>query len=68
MENEPLKMFMALSDLESRRRKPLETATVVRLLRDYHQYGPQYSMLAESPEIDDKTLIRFLDTAQILPA
>ncbi len=66
VENEPLKMFMALSDLESRRQKPLETATVARLLRDYHQYGPQYSMLAESAELDDKTLIRYLDTAESL--
>ena len=36
MENEPLKIFMAVSDLDRNRPKPLEPATVDRLARDYH--------------------------------
>ena len=42
VENEPLKIFMAVSDLDRYRPKPLEAATVDRLAREYHIYGPQY--------------------------
>ncbi len=34
-ENEPLKIFMAMSDLDRDRPHPLETATVTRLAKDY---------------------------------
>ena len=35
VENEPLKIFMAISDLDRHRAKPLAPATVDRLARDY---------------------------------
>jgi hypothetical protein len=63
VENEPLKIFMAISDMERHRAKPFEPATVDRLAREYRQYGSQYSILGESPAVSDKTVIQYLDTA-----
>ncbi|MDX2178450.1 MAG: hypothetical protein SFV18_02580 [Bryobacteraceae bacterium] len=63
VENEPLKIFMALSDLDSRRTKPLEPATVDRLAREYRLYGSQYSIFSEAPGLSDKTILAFLDDA-----
>ena len=52
VENEPLKIFMAISDLDRNRATPLEAATVDRLARDYHNYGSQYSVFSESAFLD----------------
>lgn len=64
VENEPLKIFMALTDLDRHRSKPLEAATVDRLARDYRPYGAQYSIFAEVPTLSDRTIIQFMDVAQ----
>ncbi len=64
VENEPLKIFMTITDLERHRTKPFDAATVDRLARDYRFYGAQYSVLGEVPELTDATVIKFLDTAQ----
>lgn len=64
VENEPLKIFMAVSDLDRFRAKPLEPATVERLARDYHVYGPQYAVFNDAPSVSDKTILQFLDTAE----
>ncbi len=66
VENEPLKIFMALSDLDRNRAKPLEAATVDRLARAYHTFGAQYSIFSESRSLSDKAILEFLDTAEAL--
>jgi hypothetical protein len=63
VENEPLKIFMALSDVERNRLKPLDPSTVDRLSRDYRLMGAQYPLFSEAPAISDKTIIAFMDTA-----
>ena len=63
VENEPLKMFMALSDLDRRRKTPLDSKTIDRLAREYHVFGAQYPIFAEVPEISDATINQFLDAA-----
>ncbi len=65
VENEPLKIFMALSDAERRRAMPFQTDTVDRLAREYRNFGAQYSLFGEAPGITDKTVNLFLDTAQV---
>ncbi len=50
VENEPLKIFMALSDVERNRAKPLEPATVDRLAREYRTHGAQYPLFSEAPD------------------
>jgi hypothetical protein len=64
VENEPLKIFMAISDLDRNRQQPLQPATVDRLARDYHDYGAQYTIFSESRSIADKTVVQFLDTVE----
>jgi hypothetical protein len=66
VENEPLKIFMALTDIERGRTKPLEAATVERLARSWRVYGSQYSVFSESRQLSDKSINQFLDTADAL--
>ncbi|MDW8130174.1 MAG: hypothetical protein RMI94_06465 [Bryobacterales bacterium] len=66
VENEPLKIFMALSDLNRRRLKPLEPGTVDRLARAYRAMSAQYSLFAEAPSLSDATILLFLDTAEAI--
>jgi len=66
VENEPLKIFMAVSDLDRNRATPLDAATVDRLARDYRTYGSQFSIFSESRSISDKSINQFLDTAEAI--
>jgi hypothetical protein len=66
VENEPLKIYMALSDMNRFRSKPLEPATVDRLARDFRLYSAQYPIFAEVPSISDKTIIDYMDTAAVI--
>jgi len=64
VENEPLKIFMALSDLDRGRTEPLKPATVDRLARSFRDYGAQYTLFSDSPAITDRTVMQFLDSAE----
>ena len=63
VENEPLKVYMATTDLNRYRAKPLEATTVDRLAREYRRFGSQYSLFAEAPMLADKTIMQYLDVA-----
>lgn len=64
VENEPLKIFMALSDVDRRRKTPLSPATANRLARSYRDFGSQYALFTEAPDVSDATIGQFLDTAE----
>jgi hypothetical protein len=66
VDNQPLKMFMALSDLNRNRPKPLDPPTVERLTREYRTMAPQLPVLSECPSISDATIGQFMDTAQVV--
>jgi hypothetical protein len=66
VENEPLKIFMALSDLDRYRSKPLSPETVDLLARNYHVYGSQYAIFNEAAAVSDKSIAQFLDMADDL--
>ncbi|MGD0046919.1 MAG: hypothetical protein ABSE42_07860 [Bryobacteraceae bacterium] len=66
VENEPLKIFMALTDIDRNRTVPLGSATVERLARSWHAYGSQFAVFSESPQLSDQSINRFLDTAEAL--
>ncbi len=68
VDNEPLKIFMALSDVDRMRTKPLEPATVDRLAREYREIGAQYKILSEVPGLTDKTILEFVDTIDKIDA
>ncbi len=63
-DNEPLKIFMALTDVERNRAKPLQTATVEAMVRDYRLLGSQYALFSDVPSVSDSTILLFLDTAR----
>jgi hypothetical protein len=63
VENEPLKIFMALSDVDRHRKTVLDAHTADRLAREYRQFGAQYSIFAEVPEVSNTTIPQFLDVA-----
>ncbi len=66
VENEPLRIFMALSDIDRIRTTPLQTATVERLAHDWTVYSAQYSFFSEVPDLSDRTIIAWMDTAASL--
>lgn len=66
VENEPLKIFMALSDVNRGRTKPLEPATIDRMAREFRIYGGQYAIFSETPGVSDKTIIELIDTAKAI--
>jgi hypothetical protein len=63
VENEPLKIFMALSDLDRYRLKPLAPETVDLLARNYRVYGSQYTIFNETAALSDKSIAQFIETA-----
>jgi len=63
VENEPLKMFLAMGDLDRLRPTPLDATTVDRLMRSYRQLGSQYSIFAEAGTLSGATILAYLDAA-----
>jgi hypothetical protein len=63
VENEPLKIFMALTDIDRNRPQPLQAATVDRLARAFREYGSQYPIFNSAPTVTDKTILSFIDMA-----
>lgn len=63
VENEPLKIFMALNEVDRRRSVPLDAQTAGRMAREYHTFGAQYAIFAEAGEVANPTIQQFLDVA-----
>ncbi|HKD05050.1 MAG TPA: hypothetical protein VKB79_04030 [Bryobacteraceae bacterium] len=64
VDNEPLKIFMALTDIDRNRPAPLESATVDRLIKGWNLYGAQYTIFADAPAVYDKTILAWMDAAE----
>jgi hypothetical protein len=62
-ENEPLKIFMALSDVDRHRQTPLDAKTADRMARVYRAFGAQYAIFAEASGLSGATINQFLDDA-----
>ncbi len=61
VENEPLKVFMAISDIDRNRKTLLRPATVQRLAFDYRTYGAQYALFNDAPGVTDETILAVMD-------
>lgn len=61
--NQPLKVYLTLSDINRVRTVPLEPATVNRLARNYNRLGAQYTLFTETGALSDRTILSFLDRA-----
>jgi hypothetical protein len=66
VENEPLKIFMTVTDLDRGRITPLSAATVQRLSHDYRRYNSQYAVFAESRRLSDQSIVQYLDTVEAM--
>lgn len=66
VENEPLRIFMALTDMDRARQQPLQPATVERLARDWSIYSSQYTFFSDVPTLADQTMIAWIDAANAL--
>ena len=66
VENEPLRIFMAFSDMDRFRAQPLQATTVERLAHDWNVYGSQYSFFSEVPSLTDRTIVSWMDEAAAL--
>jgi hypothetical protein len=63
VENEPLKIFLALNDVDRDRLKPLSAEMASRLISDYRLFGAQYILFADSPTLSEASMTRYLDWA-----
>ncbi len=63
-DNEPLKIYMVLSEIERNRTEPLDASTVELLVRDYKNMGAQYPLFAESPAVSGATIAAYLEAAR----
>ncbi|MDR3702910.1 MAG: hypothetical protein P4L56_24905 [Candidatus Sulfopaludibacter sp.] len=64
VENEPLKIFMALTDVDRNRGEPLTAATTARLAHNFRLYGSQYSLFSESRRLSESSITGYLDVAE----
>ena len=62
--NQPLKIYLALSDINRVRTAPLAPATADRLARAYSKMGAQYTIFTESGVLGDQTILSYLDRAE----
>ncbi|MEO5927032.1 MAG: hypothetical protein ABIR70_24665 [Bryobacteraceae bacterium] len=63
-ENEHLKIFMALTDVDRRRKTPLAPDVMEALARQYSEFSAQYSLLSESPDLTGPSVLKFLTSAE----
>ena len=67
-ESGPLQIYMAISELDSRRppEHRLAPETVSLLARKFEEFSDQYRIFSEFPELSDESIALFLDTAHRL--
>jgi len=61
VENEPLRMFLALSDIDRNRTKPISPQLASRLINNYRAYGAQYVVFADAPALSEASIGRYVD-------
>ncbi|MCU1326043.1 MAG: hypothetical protein JWN34_1413 [Bryobacterales bacterium] len=64
VDNEPLRIFMALTDIDRPRAQPLSAETVDALVRSWTVMGSQYTIFSDVPSVSDKTILAWLSTAE----
>ncbi len=61
VENEPLKIFLTLNDIDRARAKPISAHLATRLVNAYRAYGAQYILFADSPNLSEASIDRYMD-------
>lgn len=61
VDNEPLKIFLTLNDIDRERTKPISPALASRLIANYEHFGSQYVLFADEPELSEVSIGHCLD-------
>lgn len=61
VENEPLKIFLAVNDVDRLRARPMSGALAMRLVAGFRSDGAQYSLFAEIPTLSEESINKYLD-------
>ena len=61
VENEPLKIFLALNDVDRDRAKPISGEMAAKLIASYRTFGQQYVLFADSPTLSEASMDKYLD-------
>ncbi|MBV9404054.1 MAG: hypothetical protein JO211_01835, partial [Acidobacteriaceae bacterium] len=62
VENEPLKIYLALNDIDRERTNPISAHLAARLVLAYRPYAAQYSVFADAPALSESSIEHYLDT------
>ncbi len=60
VENEPLRMFLALSDIDRERAKPLSASLAAQLINNYRTFSDQYVLFADAPDLSEASIEHYL--------
>lgn len=61
VENEPLKMFLALNDIDRNRAKPISPQLASLLVNNHRQLGAQYLLFAENPALSEHSIESYIE-------
>lgn len=61
IENEPLRIFLAVSNVDRNRSSPLSPETVERLVRAFPDHGEQFALYNDSPDLSEEAILAHLD-------
>ena len=64
VENEPLKIFLALNDVDRRRPNPMSADLAARLIAGYKNYAAQYPLFADAPNLKEKSIQEYLNVCR----
>ncbi len=60
VENEPLRMFLALNDIDRNRAHPISPQLAARLIAGYRAYNAQYIVFADAPTLSEASIGQYL--------
>jgi hypothetical protein len=61
VENEPLRIFLALNDIDRYRAHPLSAQTATLLVNNFRSFGAQYLLFAEIPTLSENSIQSYID-------
>jgi hypothetical protein len=61
IENEPLKIFLSISNVDRFRSQRLSAATVEKMILAFPDYGDQFSLFNDAPMLSEETIASYLD-------
>lgn len=61
VENEPLRIFLTLSDVDRGRTNPISPQLAQRMIGSFRTYGAQYPLFADNPFLSEAAINRYLD-------